>query len=715
MISNDVKTPFQSEKGRKIFTRSQLNRLILVVMWFLFRDATAWNFTSQLSINTQNYPQIPADVTRQIVTVAHSVTNGIPRGQTFRMQVLVPPGVTTVTITAQSNNWQCAPDPVSGSPSPLRCPIMGGFDHDPGEFCTQDPSAGKPTPCGNGTFVYPQKLHTVTARLSDILYPTESTSPKVTTEPRYVYFVLYQQPQASSDFYFGSNLGITFGISDVQKYTQWRNARPWAGGPLGNTIDGIGESPTNGQFTLSVVPTTTGSVTSNPLGIQCGGTMGTTNCNATYTANSQVTLTATAQSGSRFINWSNGCGGTDNVTLLTMNSDKTCSATFEKIPENPPEIELFDGGNHLSDGSPTPIQFGYSTVGKPVTKTLTIQNAGTGNLNLTNLTLPTGFSLIGNLPNLIPANSSALITIQLDAIAQGTYSGNLKINNNDADENPFDLTIEGTVVQIDPFNLNKGNQEFVTPPGTSFFSDKVKIVVTANLENNNGIFEPLTRDDQLKLTAGRSVDINAIITPDPNHQFIDIVIVAGWDNQQQTRWYQKTPTSTMFDNTGWVEWSPDLSKLHVIPYGTYTGRESYPVNVFTGKLVPPPIEGFGQAKYVNFFVGYGIWIAPMNPSDPPEGKFVYDVSQPITFQLPVPLTLEVMEIKVNEFKVISSQAGSEGKITSCQIIDEKIANVSFDNNSSACGLFGLKPGTVDLIVNANDPNSTAVTTITVVK
>jgi hypothetical protein len=395
-----------------------------------------------------------------------------------------------------------------------------------------------------------------------------------------------------------------------------------------------------------------------------------------------------------------------------MNSDKTCNATFEKIPENPPEIELFDGENHLSDGSPTPIQFGSSPVGKPVTKTLTIQNAGTGNLNLTNLTLPTGFSLIGNLPSLIPANSSVLITIQLDAIAQGTYSGNLKIDNNDVNENPFNLAIEGTVVQLDKFNLNESNQEFGNQ-GTSFFSDKVKIVVTANLENDNGIFEPLTRDDKLKVTTDRSVDINAIITPDPNHQFIDIVIVAGWDNQQQTRWYQKTPTSTMFDNTGWVEWTPDLSKLHVLPYGTYTGKESYPVNVFTGKLVPPPVEGFSQAKQVNFVIGYGSWVAATNPNDPPEGKFVYVVSQPITFQLPVPLTPELIEIKVNEFKGVSSQAGSEGKITACQIGDKEIANVFFDN--STCGLFGLKPGSTVLTVQGDTPNSTAVTTINVVE
>lgn len=715
MIKNYVNTPSQREPVRKIFTRPQLNHFILILMWFLLRDATAWNFTSQLSINAQNYPQVPVDVTRQIVTVAHSVTNGIPRGQTFRLQVLAPPGVTTVAITAQSNNWQCAPDSVTGSPSPLRCPIMGGFDHNPGEFCNQNPSASKPTPCGNGTFVYPQDLHTVTARLSDILYPTESTSPQVTTEPRYVYFVLYQQPQASSDFYFGSNLGITFGISDVQSYTQWRNARPWAGGPLENSLDGIGEVivPSN-EFTLTIISATNGSVTSSPTGIQCGGTMGTANCNANYIANTLVTLTAIAQAGSRFVNWSNGCGDTDNVTSLTMNSNKICSATFEKIPENPPEIELFDGGNHLSDGSPTPIQFGSTTAGNPVTKTLTIQNIGTGNLNLTNLTLPMGFSLIGNLPSLIPASSSVLITIQFDAIAQGTYNGNLKINNNDADENPFDLVVEGTVVEFDKFDLNEGKQEFGNQ-GTAFFSDKVKIVVTANLENENGVFEPLTREDKLKVTANRSVDINAIITPDPIHQFIDIVIVAGWDNQEQTYWYQKTPTSTLLDNTGWVEWTPDLSKLHVIPYGTYAGRESYPVNVFTGKLVPPPIEGLDQAKQVNFFIGYGVWVAATSPADPPEGRFIYVVSQPITFQLPVPLTPAVMEIKVNEFKVISPQAGSEGKITSCQISNEEIATVSFDNNSFACGLFGLKQGSTLLTIQGANPNSTAVTTINVVE
>jgi hypothetical protein len=218
------------------------------------------------------------------------------------------------------------------------------------------------------------------------------------------------------------------------------------------------------------------------------------------------------------------------------------------------------------------------------------------------------------------------------------------------------------------------------------------------------------------------VDINAIITPDPIHKPIDVVVIAGWDNQEQPQfgsalqqwsWYQKTPTSTLLGNTGWIEWFPDLSKLHVIPYGTFTGKESYSVNLFTGKLVPPSIEGFGQAKHVHFFVGYGIWAAPINAADDPQGRFVYVVSQPITFQLPLPLTPESIEIKVDEFKVISPQAGSEGKITACQISNQEIVAVSFNN--FACGLVGLKLGSTILTVQGTDPNSSAETTINVVE
>ena len=66
-----------------------------------------------------------------------------------------------------------------------------------------------------------------------------------------------------------------------------------------------------------------GTVSSNPAGINCGST-----CSAYFNYNTSVTLTATASTGSTFTGWSGGgCTGMGTCTI-TMDADNTVTATF---------------------------------------------------------------------------------------------------------------------------------------------------------------------------------------------------------------------------------------------------------------------------------------------------------------------------------------------------------------------------------------------------
>ena len=88
-------------------------------------------------------------------------------------------------------------------------------------------------------------------------------------------------------------------------------------------------------ISLSVIPdgTGSGSVTSNPAGINCGS-----ECSKTFDYNTVVTLTAEADAGSTFIGWTGaGCSGTGNC-VVTMDTDKSVTATFDVVPL--PEIYL---------------------------------------------------------------------------------------------------------------------------------------------------------------------------------------------------------------------------------------------------------------------------------------------------------------------------------------------------------------------------------------
>lgn len=77
---------------------------------------------------------------------------------------------------------------------------------------------------------------------------------------------------------------------------------------------------------LTVTTSGNGTVTSSPSGITCGS-----DCTEDYAVGTQVTLTATAGSGSNFTGWSGGCVGTAPTCTLTLSANRTVTATFSGI------------------------------------------------------------------------------------------------------------------------------------------------------------------------------------------------------------------------------------------------------------------------------------------------------------------------------------------------------------------------------------------------
>ncbi|MBD2561351.1 MULTISPECIES: choice-of-anchor D domain-containing protein [Nostoc] len=125
--------------------------------------------------------------------------------------------------------------------------------------------------------------------------------------------------------------------------------------------------------------------------------------------------------------------------------DFAISGTVKPAPA--PEIQVLNGTVNIADGSTTAINFGNVAFGSTVTKTFTIKNIGTAALNVSNLKLPDGFSLVGTLPYTVAANTSKSITVALNTNTPtpGTYAGSFSLTNNDSDESPFDFAISGTV------------------------------------------------------------------------------------------------------------------------------------------------------------------------------------------------------------------------------------------------------------------------------
>jgi hypothetical protein len=85
-----------------------------------------------------------------------------------------------------------------------------------------------------------------------------------------------------------------------------------------------------GNPTLTVTVDGTGSGTVTGTGISCPG-----DCSETYPPDTMVTLTAAADAGSSFVEWSGACTGTAATCDLTMDASKSVTATFDTAGSGP--------------------------------------------------------------------------------------------------------------------------------------------------------------------------------------------------------------------------------------------------------------------------------------------------------------------------------------------------------------------------------------------
>jgi List-Bact-rpt repeat protein len=140
-----------------------------------------------------------------------------------------------------------------------------------------------------------------------------------------------------ADFRIDSTVTLTAVPSDGSVFSNWSGAGCSLGGTTCTVVMNANQNVTAVFTAVISVPMSTlkvekvglgsGTVTSAPSGIDCGGT-----CSADFPTGDTIRLTADPAGGSTFVEWTGACSGSGSCTV-TMSTDQTVSARFDPAPQ----------------------------------------------------------------------------------------------------------------------------------------------------------------------------------------------------------------------------------------------------------------------------------------------------------------------------------------------------------------------------------------------
>ena len=174
-------------------------------------------------------------------------------------------------------------------------------------------------------------------------------------------------------------------------------------------------------------------------------------------------------------------GSTSNfITSSGVTTGVSCGAVVA------PEVNL--KGNTVSIASGTTAtstsnhtDFGNVAVNGSFARNFTIENAGTGILNVSSITYNNTKFVVSNAPPSVSASGSQTFTVTFNPTATGVETAIITVNNDDCDEGAYTFTVTGTGTAVLPIEL----LNFKATPSVS----SVKLAwETANEVNNKGFY-----------------------------------------------------------------------------------------------------------------------------------------------------------------------------------------------------------------------------------
>jgi subtilisin family serine protease len=142
-------------------------------------------------------------------------------------------------------------------------------------------------------------------------------------------------------------------------------------------------------------------------------------------------------------------------TLVVSLSDQPSPGTFliadavriERVadlgPLAVPQAVVLNGSTVIANGTGA-VDFGRTDVGTPVQVTFTVRNAGTADLTLGPISLPSGFTLAAGFgATTLAPEATTTFTVQMNASLLGSFTGPVSIATNDPSAGQYTFTVSG--------------------------------------------------------------------------------------------------------------------------------------------------------------------------------------------------------------------------------------------------------------------------------
>ncbi len=206
---------------------------------------------------------------------------------------------------------------------------------------------------------------------------------------------------------------------------------------------------------------------------------------------------------------------TEGIEVLSNDTDEAnYSFDITAIAQVPtPEINVKGNNTSIVMGDTTPsttdhTNFGSAIINENIVRTFTIENTGTGTLNINNISMNIGakYTIGGiSLPATVAAGSSTTFTVTFNSATAGTFADTVMIDNNDANESTYDFAVTATANTV---NFSVGDISIIAisadTPDSFVFVNWVPIPDGAQLSFTDNSYD----GTQLKTNEGTKIWTN---------------------------------------------------------------------------------------------------------------------------------------------------------------------------------------------------------------